>query len=808
MLPSQRRLNALLILIALQAGAAALWQALEPAAGGLASLSGHLSRLGGVLLLLALCAGAALLAALTARCAERASGRLLFAAGAVFTLGAPLLLAALEALTAGPLFPAYQKYAVALALPAVVYTLSGLELLTAAWLHDRPRLAALLARHPRLPHILAVLALFCLAVLVTRAGVRDLDNLFYGHPGVPVLEWQILLAAAAGLILAAFAARLRPAGLDLLDRGMFVLLWLGAALLWLAQPAVPGGYALAPQAPNFELYPFSDAMSYDAYAQSLLVGAGFNGMVPPRPLYVTLLAGLHAVAGPGYAGALALQTLLLAVFPALLYLLAARLGGRPTGLMLALLTALRDLNTNAAAPFATNISYSKLFLSELPTAILLAVFALLLTRWARRGLADWHLPLLAGGLAGLAALFRTQSLIVLPAAFLLLLIPGARAWRRWLRGLIFATAAAALAVSPWLARNYQLTGGLVFDDPATQTMVLAQRYGSVYFANPIVQEPGETTAAYTSRLMAFALDNLRRDPARILSAAAAHWVNNLAGSLRVLPFRAAVRAPGDFIAPAWPFWETRLAVFGAGLRLLLGLCLLVFAFGLSTACARLGWAGLLPLVINLSYNLWSALFLTSGERFLLPVDWAFLLYFCAGVFALLALPFPRLLTPADVPAETRPAAPLRPWATLLLPGAFLLAGAAIPLAERLVPPRYPAADQAALLARLDQKGLDLPTDGLTVLEGRLLYPLYFPAGGGIAGVEDVGYRALPQARLVFRVAGPRSVLAVLPLSAAPDFFPHGADVLVLGREEAGVFVARAAWVEQDGAGRLLTASAP
>jgi hypothetical protein len=813
----RRAVSILLILIALQASAAAVFQALDPRSGGLSSLMGHASRLGGLLVLLALAVCAGLLAARSIRrrdaLEESSPWRLVLISGLVLALAAPLLLAGLEALTRAERFAAYARYPTALALPVLVFTLTGLELAAFSALHFRARFAPMLAQHRRLPLILAALGLFTLAVALSRAGVRDLDNLFYGHPGVPVLEWQILLAVCAGLGLAALSARTGPGAR--LDRWLFVGIWAATALLWLSQPVIPGGYALAPQAPNFEIYPFSDAMSYAGYAQTLLAGAGFNGQVPPRPLYVTLLAGLHAAAGQDYARVITLQTVLLALFPAQLYLLAARLAGRPAALTLALLAALRDLNTNFAAPFATNISFSKLYLSELPTAVLLILCTLFLVRWSRRGLSGWWEPLAAGGLIGLAALIRTQSLIVLPAAFLLLLLGRARGvssvfsarLSHGMRGLALAVLAAGLVILPWLWRNFQVTGGWVFDDPATQTMVLAQRYGSIYYAKTIAQDPGETTAAYTSRMMSFALENLRRDPRRILSAAVSHWVNNLAGSLRILPLRSAIRAPSDFFNPTWAFWETRLSGFGPGLSILLCFALLVFGLGLSTAFTRLGWAGLLPLVINLSYNLWSALFLTSGERFLLPVDWAFLLYFCGGLFALFAAAFPRL--PAD-PIEAHlppPPAGARPWAALLLLAAFLLAGASISLAERLVPPRYPAASQAELHALLAEKGpLPANSDGLTLLQGRAVYPLYFPAGGGIAGVEDLGYRPLPQPRLVFRIAGPQSTLAVLDLAAPPDFFPNGADLIALGQTKDGLFAVTAVWIEQNGRGRLWTAS--
>ncbi|MCX6064453.1 MAG: hypothetical protein NT121_01670, partial [Chloroflexi bacterium] len=117
--------------------------------------------------------------------------------------------------------------------------------------------------------------------------------------------------------------------------------------LWLAQPILPGYFATPPRAPNFEIYPFSDALIYAQYAQSALVGNGFMWPdVPTRPLYITFITWLHVLAGQDYIRVIFLQTLVLAAFPAVLYLLGKEVAGRPLGLGLALLATFRDLTAN------------------------------------------------------------------------------------------------------------------------------------------------------------------------------------------------------------------------------------------------------------------------------------------------------------------------------------------------------------------------------------------------------------------------------------------------------------------------------
>ena len=66
-----------------------------------------------------------------------------------------------------------------------------------------------------------------------------------------------------------------------------------------------------------------------------------------------------------------LQSLVFALFPVLLYLFGREFFGRPIGISIALLAILRDVTSNLVSPFTGNLSYSKVYLSEIPTAMLL-----------------------------------------------------------------------------------------------------------------------------------------------------------------------------------------------------------------------------------------------------------------------------------------------------------------------------------------------------------------------------------------------------------------------------------------------------
>ena len=394
-------------------------------------------------------------------------------------LAAPLLALAAQALLAilwglsqhGENFR-YVAYAQRLQPVLDVLSLTGLLLFTwLAWL----RRAELAAAHPLASALLWRAAVIWLVfgglavfVAVTRIGITPELTGSWGKPAVPFLEWQVGLAWLLGSLLLLAEAR-APAFFRSASKHADVYIglavWLGAALLWLSQPVQPAYFATPPRPPNYAIYPYSDGLTYAQYAQSILIGDGFMGDdIAARPLYIVFLAGLIGLAGQDYSRVIALQTLALAVFPLSLYLLGKELGSRPLGLAAALLVVLRDLTSNQVAPFTNDLTYSKLFFSELPAALMLSLFAWQAVRWIRRPEQARLAPLLAGGLLGLGMLVRTQSAISLPVALL-------AAWlaikkpRLALRGSLLLLAGVALAVTPWVWRNWRLTAGLVFDNP-------------------------------------------------------------------------------------------------------------------------------------------------------------------------------------------------------------------------------------------------------------------------------------------------------------------------------------------------------
>ncbi len=667
----------------------------------------------------------------------------------------------------------YGAYASRLLPLALWFSLAGLEwTIYTRWGEKLPR--------PPASFWWASAALLLTAGLMrlTAWGLTPTKDGSFGSPSSPLYEWQILLA----LVLALLATRLPRKG----DAWVFGGIYLFTALLWLLDPLQPGFFATPPRAPNFEIYPFSDALIYAQYAQSALAGEGLlYPDVPTRPLYVSLLVWMHALAGQDYERVITLQTLWLALFPALLYLLGKEAGSRPLGVMLAALAALRDVNANHAAPFALNYTYSKLYFSELPAALLVTLFTILTLRWLKTPKPGWY-ALLLGGILGAAALIRLQSAVLLAPVGL------AVVWVLWqtrrgeaLRGVAWMFLGLSLALAPWLARNYAATGGIVLDNPISQAMVFARRWSGDNGNDLIPRREAETTAQYSSRMTAIALEALRQNPQRILSGAANHFFNNLFASLYIFPVRDRLNAPQDLWFASHAFWQVR--AFSLPLTVLY---LLLFAIGVSCAWESQKWLGLLPLLLALAYHAWTALFLSSGDRFLVPIDWATTLYLAWGTLRAaewaLAIPFSQGFARFDGDPDGGKFAPA--WGRVALTGVFiLLVGASIPLSEKVFPP-------------LEQ---DCPADRVC---GRAVYPRFYAAGEGEPGTAKMGYGVSPQARLVFWMVGKQPGLVIVPLAEAPKFLPHAANVQVRGAWQGEVLWAQEVLAQTEEQSAILLSS--
>lgn len=643
--------------------------------------------------------------------------------------------------------------------------------------------------------------LFLVVVLIsaTRIGLNT-DRIGWGKPTVPLLEWQIWLGIFVILLARLFANSRLLTFLTVFQSKHSVLsgillsifIWGGAILLWSSLPVPPGYFATPPRPPNFEIYPFSDAAFYDFHAQSMLIGLGFRGdSIPPRPLYILLLTFYHLLAGQDYSRVILVQTFVLSLFPVIVFWIGKKLANHTVGLVSALFIILREWTSILSTPFTSDISNSKLLFADLPAALVISLLLIVVICWLEQP-KRFIYALLAGGILGICLLVRTQIIILLPV---ILVFYWLSARKLEFKSIFLPTVlflfGFALAISPWLSRNYRITGQLVFDHPESQTRVMAQRYSTDPDFSDLEIRPNETTGEYNQRLSEFIRQQIIKNPALPIQFAAAHWLNSEISNLFVFPIRFSINSPDELFLPRHAFWEEWKGDLSSGQWLMTMTNLALLAAGAVFLVKKKSYVGLLPLAFNVAYHFSNAAARNSGWRYLLPADWIFLLYFVGGIFALVNLRKNKLTE--EVNESTLRDSKMRTqlgWLGLISTG-ILFIGTLPLIAETAFPRLFPPATTAEA-NQLLSKSRNLPVEiragivkllqdpNVIVLNGRMLYPRYYDLEEGEEKTGKTGYAPLPYSRYVFLIAGEPEGTIIFPYSSSDLPLRNAETALVVG----------------------------
>lgn len=638
-------------------------------------------------------------------------------------------------------------------------------------------------------------------VSITKIGItKDIVGLSWGPPGTPITFGQVTLVFTIGACIMVpfwlfFRKRRQPTWL--LDTTIFVGLWALAVFLWWKQPMLPSHFAPEPMPPNFEYYPNSDAAVFDRASYQLVLGTGFKNQLVRRPLFVELLALLHSIAGPGYDETVFLQILLLAFIPALVYLLTVRISNRLAGLLSGGLIVLREANAIHLSR-AIPTSHAKLLMTDLATMLsIVAILYLAITLLEKRVRnPSWFAVL--GACLGLTMLVRAQTIIIL-APILFFVILGQRPFKTGIYQSLIVLLGLALILLPWVWRNWNLTGTLLIDD-RTEERLMARNYSKEPTSFP-VQMPDETEREFVARMNREILAYLSTHPADVLFFVSNHFFHNVIDSAIYIAPVYSSDSPREMLShiPYWGNWDGRIPS-ASGVPISINLVFL--ALGIAFAQQRHKLAGWLPLAVFIFYSGGNALARTSGWRFILPVDWIILMYFCIGL-AYLPSGIGRILQNKpkhrDLSTASRPRSYWPPTIFALL----FVAGASLPIAEQLIPNGNFENFTNAAKGILDQKGIlnqaELDKfrqqENAIVVSGIALYPRYFPPNArlDLAGMPtDYTYlhfwfispiteqTALPIQDISSAIPRTTAGQTVLPLQDVPSRIPHTATITIIG----------------------------
>ncbi len=632
-----------------------------------------------------------------------------------------------------------------------------------------------------------LLLLIFLFIAITRIGLTP-DKAYWSEPGVPLMGWQLVLAVLGGLFILLLGLRLTfPSRLDMI---LPLALWFLAVLIWLSVPVsvLQNSFYAPMNPPTDQPFPNSDAGYYDSMSQSLLIGYPYLGDIPTRPLYIAFLAFLHLLAGERYTLIIAGQTLILAFFPVVLYFLGKKLHSRTAGVMIALFAIFREW-TSLLISSQTRVSNTKTLLVDLPTLLLILLACLFALRWLERK--DWKSGLFAGGSFGFLILLRTQSLLILPMLFILVILVYGLRSRGWALALAFFLIGFGVTIAPWLLHNYLRSGQFTFDAPF-QYQVIASQYQ--YTGNLDLQNVDLQGKNLFGFLLAFAL----KDPKFVFGFIATHFFSTQINGLLALPLN---ESYNGLFAPINLYWMTWDGSLGLSNSLLVLVYLAFIAIGLGAAWRGWRWIGFVPLTFSLGYALANGVGRFSGWRYDLPADWISYFYFGIGVaevFGLLGLLFSgkseKIFTSISLSQPSASKWPEGFIPAFAITAVLILIGALPWLVEGLSSPRYADQTQAKLVVSLSDssavRGLgvtrtqidDFTAAPRTTLQiGRVLYPRFFTRNLGLASSHPwPAYAPRDYPRLGFVLINQSRSDVVLPSRAVPEPFPSAADAIVLG----------------------------
>ena len=639
--------------------------------------------------------------------------------------------------------------------------------------------------------------------------------------GVPLFEWQILYTY--GLVYALltfhhFLEKLEMVG-DILKKNQrivdllfFIFIWLLAAVVWLKQPLPVNNY-FAPTAvpPNYETYPFSDAQRYSLDALQLLYG-DTRGEVISKPLYVIYLASLHLLGGLDYEKIIRIQTLILALFPAVLYLIGKQIGNRVLGLGAGLLAIFRELNFIQMSNVA-NVSNSKLLMTDFPYTLGISIVALLTVIWVKRKQDSPGLLLLLGGMLALNCMLRAQTLILIPLFIFLILIKYWKRWKKVIYSSFLLVSMLLATLLPLLVRNYAVSGFFWFDD---------SDYMSNFLSNYVMDGMRIEDADLDLPPMN-ADDHLESSLTVLLNVVDHHWIKDVTGNFirnflsAVMQFPIRLELPisqQNLISFDGNFWkEPERTPSPLGL-FILGCNCLILALGIGQIWkqGRSLFAVLFGLFILI--NISSALFCFSGWRFIMPVDWLFYLFYLTGVCLLfnLAAGTPCLDKWQQAnDAGVQGAGSHRP-SLVIICACFLLVGSLIPIREAFMKPA-PESSKLELCSQLsglvsasnssisEASFMDICTEEDSVVaEGRVIYPRYFKKDYGYVSRPNVFYGTLDYGRLSFYFLDEITNRYYLPLDQWKDNdkLPNGSEAIILTTEELQPELLLMAVISEDG----------
>jgi len=488
---------------------------------------------------------------------------------------------------------------------------------------------------------------------------------FWNVAGIPITGLQFL--AVLILVSASYIVLSTPKIKDQKEKGSKLLrflpflIYIVTVLVWGLTPMVKHFFSLQPMPPNYQPFPWSDARWLDIGSISILKGFGINFQDgSDKPLYMVFLAGLHLIAGFNYSILTWIQILVLSFIPVVLYLFGKQFIGHDFGVFIALITILRQRNSIVLSYKIASVN-PKLLISETLTFLGIVLFSYVVFLFLKNP-KPW-LALLAGGIIGATSLIRLNPLLLFPLIGIISIISIIHLRAKW-KLLSLYILGFLMVFSPVLIIDFSSTNK--YDPMEKFQMIFKGRYSltSPYAIHPFVKS-FESELFGSDTISSARMDSSHNyfeniKPINLLERSnffqtisnqlliqadhdltvmdrlVNHFLHNITASTMALPDGSNYDDLEHLrMRPYWvegSGWQGKLPLSEVCIILL---NVILLAFGLVYSWHKFHWAGLSPLIIFLGYDLALSLAMTSGSRYIVPIDWIFYFYYGLSVVGII-----------------------------------------------------------------------------------------------------------------------------------------------------------------------------
>ena len=490
-----------------------------------------------------------------------------------------------------------------------------------------------------------------------------LETRYWNVPGIPVGPQQFMLVFILFTILYFLHLKSPRIGKLLLDKKVIFLLaiivYFAAVIIWGNTPLERHFFSLVPAAPDFQPYPHSDARLHDLGALSVLMGKGiFFHHYTDKPMLMVIFTVAHLFAGNDY---LLLQNVLvafLAVIPVIIFLTGVKFHHPVFGLFIAFITIIQQKNAILLSTIVASVNV-KLEVTETFTLLGIGFLVLVLFLWSKTKSEKYIF--LAGVIVAAISLIRMNPLFYMPAICLLILIVFWKAWKIFLKQLLLLCIGFLLVFSPWL-----ITG----TDPEGVPWAMVKIIDVINNRVAPTLEEHLTISEQESPMEAFVFENEEKIPQILQSIEqleilevermslfpvnslpfagditeeaglettylylfANHFIHNIDTLFLSLPDGMLTQDIHSIAQREYLHDGNNWNGVLPGKQILLILInFSLFSMGLYYGWKKHSWSGLMPAFCMITYVLSISIALTSGGRYIVPINWILYFYYLFGI---------------------------------------------------------------------------------------------------------------------------------------------------------------------------------